>query len=127
MINKRWLLLFLVFMAPLLRSSELYDEAQHSFQMHGITAQGVKIDVGTMVQRKDNIVTQLTSGIKGLFKKNKVTLLPGHGKFVGREGDRWLVDVNGEKVEATHVIVATGSLKCCPDYFLGQYWPYHLY
>jgi len=93
----------------LLRSSELFEEATHGFQMHGISAEGVKIDVGTMVKRKDNIVTQLTSGIKGLFKKNKVTLLPGRGKFIGRENDRWLVDVNGETVEATHVIVATGS------------------
>jgi dihydrolipoamide dehydrogenase len=93
----------------LLRSSELYEEAQHGFQMHGISAQGVKIDVATMIKRKDNIVTQLTGGIKGLFKKNKVTLLPGHGKFVSREDDRWRVDVNGEIVEATHVIVATGS------------------
>jgi dihydrolipoamide dehydrogenase len=93
----------------LLRSSELYQEAQHGFQMHGISAEGVKIDVATMVKRKDNIVTQLTSGIKSLFKKNKVTLLSGHGKFVGRENERWVVDVNGELVEATHVIVATGS------------------
>ena len=93
----------------LLRSSELYEEAQHGFQMHGISAEGVKIDVGTMIKRKDNIVNQLTSGIKGLFKKNKVTLLPGHGRFAGREEDRWVIDVNGEKVHATHVIVATGS------------------
>jgi dihydrolipoamide dehydrogenase len=67
------------------------------------------MDVATMIKRKDNIVGQLTSGIKGLFKKNKVTLLPGHGKFVGQENERWLIDVNGERVEATHVIVATGS------------------
>jgi dihydrolipoamide dehydrogenase len=97
----------------LLRSSELYHEAQHGFQMHGISAEGVKVDVGTMVKRKDNIVTQLTGGIKGLFKKNKVTLLPGHGKFVGRENERWVVEVGGangsERVDATHVIVATGS------------------
>jgi dihydrolipoamide dehydrogenase len=93
----------------LLRSSELVEEAQHGFQMHGITVDNLKIDVGTMVQRKDNIVTQLVGGIKGLFKKNKVTLLPGHGKFVGREEERWRIDVNGEVVEATHVIVATGS------------------
>jgi dihydrolipoamide dehydrogenase len=93
----------------LLRSSELYEEAQYGFQMHGITADGVKIDVNTMVKRKDNIVTQLTGGIKGLFKKNKITLLAGHGKFAGRENERWVVDVNGEKVETTHVIVATGS------------------
>jgi len=79
----------------LLRSSELYEEAQHGFQMHGISAQGVKIDVATMIKRKDNIVTQLTGGIKGLFKKNKVTLLPGHGKFTGGGEDGWEVDVAG--------------------------------
>ena len=93
----------------LLQSSELFEQANHSFAMHGISASAVKIDVSTMVKRKDNIVDQLTSGIKGLFKKNKVTLLPGFGKFIGRENDRWLVDVNGETVEATHVVVATGS------------------
>ncbi len=98
----------------LLRSSELYDEAMHAFVMHGITATGVKMDVGTMVQRKDNIVTQLTGGIKGLFRKNKVTLLAGRGSFAGRENEMWQVAVAGkdgatEVVDAKHVIVATGS------------------
>jgi len=93
----------------LLQSSELFEQASHSFVMHGISTTDVKMDVATMVKRKDNIVDQLTSGIKSLFKKNKVTLLPGHGKFVKRENDRWLVDVNGETVEATHVVIATGS------------------
>jgi len=97
----------------LLRSSELFDEANHGFVMHGITAESVKVDVGTMVRRKDNIVTQLTTGIRGLFKKNKVTLLAGRGQFVGREDERWQVEVAGkdgkEVVAAKHVIVATGS------------------
>jgi dihydrolipoamide dehydrogenase len=97
----------------LLQSSELYDQAGHSFVMHGISVDNLKVDVGTMVRRKDNIVTQLTSGIKGLFKKNKVTLLPGHGRFVGRDGDFWQVEVTGkdgtEVVDAKNVIVATGS------------------
>jgi dihydrolipoamide dehydrogenase len=62
-----------------------------------------------MVKRKDNIVTQLTGGIKGLFKKNKVALLPGHGKFTGGGEDGWEIDVAGEAVVAKHVIVATGS------------------
>ena len=98
----------------LLRSSELYDEANHAFVMHGISADGVKMDVGTMIRRKDNIVTQLTSGIKGLFKKNKVTLLAGRGSFAGRENELWQVQVTAkdggsEVVDAKHVIVATGS------------------
>jgi dihydrolipoamide dehydrogenase len=67
------------------------------------------MDVATMMKRKDNIVGQLTGGIKALFKKHKITLLPGHGSFVGYEDDRWQVAVNGETVAATHVVVATGS------------------
>ncbi|CAG4883476.1 Dihydrolipoyl dehydrogenase [Georgfuchsia toluolica] len=93
----------------LLQSSELFDQAGHSFVMHGITVGDIKMDVATMIRRKDNIVTQLTSGIRGLFKKYKVTLLPGHGKFAGRGDGHWQVDVGGEIVEARHVIVATGS------------------
>ena len=98
----------------LLRSSELFDEANHAFVMHGIAAENVRMDVGTMLRRKDNIVAQLTAGIKGLFKKNKVTLLPGRGSFVGRESELWQVavtarDGSSETVEARHVIVATGS------------------
>jgi dihydrolipoamide dehydrogenase len=94
----------------LLQSSELYDHANHAFLMHGIKVENVEMDVKTMMRRKDNIVGQLTQGIKGLFKKNKVTLLPGHGRFAGlsEEGD-WQVDVSGEVVEAKNVIVATGS------------------
>ena len=93
----------------LLQSSELFDQAGHSFIMHGISSENLKMDVAAMVRRKDNIVSQLTSGIRGLFKKYKVTLLPGHGKFVGRENDLWQIDVSGETVEATHVVIATGS------------------
>ena len=93
----------------LLQSSEHFDNARHGFVMHGIATGELSIDVKTMVKRKDNIVTQLTGGIKGLFKKNKVALLPGHGKFTGGGEDGWEVDVAGEAVTAKHVIVATGS------------------
>ena len=93
----------------LLQSSEHFENARHGFVMHGIATGELSIDVKTMVKRKDNIVTQLTGGIKGLFKKNKVALLPGHGKFTGGGEDGWEIDVAGEAVVAKHVIVATGS------------------
>ncbi|MCX7898266.1 MAG: dihydrolipoyl dehydrogenase [Rhodocyclaceae bacterium] len=99
----------------LLKSSELYDEAKHAFAMHGIKVDGLSIDVAAMMRRKDNIVTQLTQGIRGLFRKNKVTLLAGRGSFVGREGEYWQVAIDAkdgsrEIVDARHVIVATGSI-----------------
>ncbi|QSI78949.1 MULTISPECIES: dihydrolipoyl dehydrogenase [Niveibacterium] len=93
----------------LLYSSELYDHATHAFVMHGIKVEGVSIDVPSMIRRKDNIVTQLTSGIKGLFKKYKVTFLAGHGSFVAEADGLWKMKVGNEDVVAKHVIVATGS------------------
>ncbi len=93
----------------LLHSSELFDQASHSFVMHGIKMDSVSIDVPSMIQRKDNIVTQLVSGIKGLFKKHKITFIPGHGSFVGQADGKWQVKIGEEVVTTTHVVVATGS------------------
>jgi dihydrolipoamide dehydrogenase len=92
----------------LLESSENYERVTHQFKAHGITATGVKFDLKTMLARKDAIVGKMTSGIAGLFKKNKVTWLQGHGKLVSG-GTTWKVDVGGEVVEAKNVIIATGS------------------
>jgi dihydrolipoamide dehydrogenase len=92
----------------LLESSENYERVLHQFKAHGITASGVKFDLKTMLQRKDKIVGKMTSGIAGLFKKNKVTWLQGHGKLVSG-GTTWKVQVDAESVEAKNVIIATGS------------------
>ncbi len=93
----------------LLHTSHLFEEASHSFEEQGISVGTPKIDVTKMIARKSKIVEQLTSGIKGLFKKNKVTFLAGHGSFVGQADGGWQVKVGEEIVTAKQVIVATGS------------------
>ncbi len=93
----------------LLHTSHLFEEAAHGFESQGIAVGTPKIDVPKMIARKNGIVDQLTGGIKGLFRKNKVTLLNGHGSFVGPDGDRWKVQVGDETVIARQVVVATGS------------------
>ena len=93
----------------LLHTSHLFEEASHGFAAQGISVGTPKIDVPTMVERKNTIVKQLTTGIKGLFKKNKVTLLSGHGSLVAQSDGGWQVKVGDEVVEARQVIVATGS------------------
>ncbi len=93
----------------LLHTSHLFEEAGHSFEEQGISVGTPKIDVTKMIARKSKIVEQLTSGIKGLFKKNKVTFLAGHGSFVGQADGGWQVKVGEEIVTAKQVIVATGS------------------
>lgn len=93
----------------LLHTSHMFEEAGHAFADQGITVGNPKIDVAKMVGRKNGIVDQLTSGIKGLFKKNKVTQLNGHGSFVAQTGNGWEIKVGDETVIAKQVIVATGS------------------
>ena len=96
----------------LLESSENYEKTQHHLKVHGISATGVKFDLATMLARKDGIVSKMTGGIAGLFKKNKVTWLQGHGRLV-EGGTTWKVEVKGDKGvevhEAKNVIIATGS------------------
>ncbi len=93
----------------LLHTSHLFEEAGHSFEEQGISVGTPKIDVTKMIARKSKIVEQLTGGIKGLFKKNKVTFLAGHGSFVGQADGGWQVKVGEEVITAKQVIVATGS------------------
>ncbi len=93
----------------LLHSSHLFEEAAHGFAAHGIVAAAPQINVATMIARKNTIVGQLTAGIASLFKKNKVTLINGHGAFSARVEGGWEIKVGEELVEARHVIIASGS------------------
>ena len=93
----------------LLHTSHMFEETGHAFPDQGITVGTPKIDVAKMLARKNGIVDQLTGGIKGLFKKNKVTLLNGHGSFVAQAANGWEIKVGDETVVAKQVIIATGS------------------
>jgi dihydrolipoamide dehydrogenase len=97
----------------LLESSENYERAAHKFAAHGVMLDGVRLDLGAMQSRREKIVSGLTSGIAGLFKKNKVISAHGRGRLVSA-GDVCRIEVkDGEKtdsIEAKHVIIATGSV-----------------
>ena len=77
----------------LLQSSENYHAIQHDFAAHGITAENPKIDIAKMLERKDGIITKNAGGIAFLFKKNKVANVHGLGKLVGRQNEKWLIEV----------------------------------
>ena len=90
----------------LLESSEKFEDANHEFAKHGIDGgPGLKLNLPNMMKRKDEVVTGLTKGIEGLFKKNKVTWLKGHGGISGKTE----VTVGAEKYGAKNIIIATGS------------------
>ncbi|KAM1017571.1 hypothetical protein ACFX2A_048117 [Malus domestica] len=60
----------------------MYYEAKHAFSHHGVKFSNVEIDLPAMMSQKDKVVSNLTRGIEGLFKKNKVTYVKGYGKFI---------------------------------------------
>ena len=94
----------------LLDSSRQFHNLQHLFGEHGISAKDPKIDVKTMVGRKDKIVKQFTGGIAQLFKANKITAYYGFGtlhagkKVVVKQHDGKDVELVGK-----HVVIAAGS------------------
>jgi dihydrolipoamide dehydrogenase len=94
----------------LLESSEHYDVAKEKFAKHGVICDAVKLDLGVMMKRKDAVVADLTKGIEGLFKKNKVQFLQGTARFIAA-GSLEVTDSKGAKqaVKAKHIIIATGS------------------
>ncbi|NTV91881.1 MAG: dihydrolipoyl dehydrogenase [Chlorobiaceae bacterium] len=97
----------------LVASSEVFEKVSHHLEEHGISVGEVKIDVARMQQRKAAIVTKMTSGIKFLFRKNKITLLKGQGSFAGKTDAGYRIIIRGkegeEEIIAHNVIIATGS------------------
>ena len=95
----------------LLDSTHKFAEASHDFAAHGITTKGLSMDVPAMIQRKDQVVAQLTGGIGGLFKANGVTPIEGAGKLLaGKKVEVTKDDGSVETLEAAHVSIAAGSL-----------------
>ena len=94
----------------MLDSSEHFYNAGHTFAEHGIQIKDLKIDLPQLVKRKDEVVSQTVAGIDYLMKKNKVTVLHGHGSFVNATTVRIAKeDKSTVDVQAKHIIIATGS------------------
>ena len=93
----------------LLDSSEHFYSAGHTFKTHGIEISELKVNIGQMINRKNDVVKQNTDGLKFLMKKNKIDVINGTGTF----SSSTKINVQGEKetivVEADKIIVATGS------------------
>jgi dihydrolipoamide dehydrogenase len=93
----------------LLDSSEKFAEAKNEFAHHGIKCDKLSIDLNTLLARKDKVVGDLTKGIEGLFKKNKVSYFIGTGKILANNIIECQINNKPEQIQAKHIIIATGS------------------
>lgn len=92
----------------LLRSAEVYRTALHA-ESYGVHVSNPKPNLQKMVARSREISGQLTQGIQGLLKKNKITHIQGLGKF--SDSHTLTVDHEGKsrKISFKHAIIATGA------------------
>ncbi|CAJ0838025.1 3709_t:CDS:10 [Entrophospora sp. SA101] len=94
----------------LLNNSHIFHQTKHELSSRGIDVSDVKLNLGNMMKAKDKAVTGLTRGIEGLFKKNGVTYIKGHGRFTGlNEIKVDGLDGNESIFRAKNFIIATGS------------------
>ncbi len=61
----------------MLDSSELYHLAKERFKRHGISFDGLTLDLRAMLNRKDKVVKDLTDGVRHLFRKNRIEVFTG--------------------------------------------------
>jgi dihydrolipoamide dehydrogenase len=88
----------------LLRTSEINHYLTHA-SAYGLSAEKVGFDLAKIVERSRKVAGQLNMGVKGLMKKNKVTVVEGEGKLTGKGK----LQVGDQSLEAKHIIVATGA------------------
>ena len=93
----------------LLRTSEVYGLIKHA-DAFGLTVKDVSFDPKKIVERSRKVAGQLSNGVKGLMKKNKITVFDGTAKLAG--SGKLAVAMN-DKTNVTlaykNVILATGA------------------
>jgi dihydrolipoamide dehydrogenase len=92
----------------LLRTSEIYHYITHA-DAYGLTVEKPGFDLAKVTERSRKVAGQLNAGVKGLMKKNKVTVVEGNGRLTApgklevKQGDQTV------QLAAKNIIIATGA------------------
>ncbi len=92
----------------LLRSAEVYHQ-MHRAKEFGLSVEGAKFDLNAIVDRSRKVASQMNGGIKGLFKKNKVTSIMGEATIVAKGKVSVKTDKGTDELTAKNIIIATGA------------------
>ena len=76
---------------------------------HGISFDGLKVDLGPAQVRSREVAQRLSNGVGFLLKKNKVEHIEGYGRLLGGGAVEVERDGDKRKITAKDIIIATGS------------------
>ncbi|GAA2443439.1 dihydrolipoyl dehydrogenase [Streptomyces macrosporus] len=88
----------------LLHAGEIADQARESADF-GVKATFEGIDMAAVHKYKDGVISGLYKGLQGLIASRKITYVEGEGRLSSPTS----VDVNGQRYEGRHILLATGS------------------
>jgi len=93
----------------LLHSATLANHIRHAGDF-GVEAKELSIDFGRVVKHSRTTAARLSKGIEFLFRKNKISTLPGTGKIITR-GRVEVTAPDGKKqtVDSKTILIATGA------------------
>ncbi|HZA52565.1 MAG TPA: dihydrolipoyl dehydrogenase [Myxococcaceae bacterium] len=94
----------------LLWTAELYSHISHANKF-GIDLKDPVVNWAQAQKHKESVVTKGANGIDFLMKKNKVTVVKGHGRIAGKGK----VEVTGadraiQSLDTKNIVIATGSV-----------------
>jgi len=94
----------------LLDSSEHYYSAKEKFAHHGVICTDVRLDLRTMMERKEKIVANLNGHLAQMFKGIQADMIQGRAKLAGPNQVDVISD-SGEKISlhAKNILLAAGS------------------
>jgi len=92
-----------------LRSADLLTEIREADE-YGLKVASVEVDYAGVQARREKVVSTLTGGVAGLFKKNKIDLIEGSATLSADGNVLVEADGNKQTLGAETVILATGSV-----------------
>src|SRR5215831_704041 len=93
----------------LINAAKLFDKMRHGADM-GLLVDNARVDMGRLVDWKDDVVGKLTGGVKQLLKANGAEYRQGEVRLVSKNE----VEVRDPKgasyhIQARSIVIATGS------------------
>jgi dihydrolipoamide dehydrogenase len=89
-----------------LRVADILSEVREA-DSFGIKVSEPEVDFAAVGARREKVVTTLTGGVSGLFKKNQIDYVEGEGSLAGNG----VVAVGEDRITAKTILLATGSAK----------------
>ncbi len=93
-----------------LRVADVLLEIQDAAE-YGIAVDGYAVDFPKVVERRRKVVSTLTGGVSGLFKKNEIEVIEGHAAVTDEGNVKVGGNFDGTEIQAGTVVLATGSVK----------------